>query len=673
MTINALFNSISPLFILSNFNSRTQKKINEKEGELKHMSQVETLNFETESKQILDLMIHSVYSNKDVFLRELVSNASDALDKLNFESITDKNISDLNKDLHIEIIKDKENRTLMIRDNGIGMNHDELVQNIGTIAKSGTKEFVKKIKESKDQSLSSELIGQFGIGFYSAFMVADKVIIETRKAGQEKSYRWTNADEGKYTIEEIEKEAHGTDIILHLKPVDEEDALKDYLDDWQIKSIIKKYSDFVSYPIRMMVPDLDKEGKEVGLKEEVLNSMKAIWHRSAGEVKDEEYHEFYKHITHDWTEPLKVIPYKAEGTMEYSALLFIPSKAPMDLYYRDYQPGIQLYVRNVFILDQCKDILPDYLRFVKGVVDSNDLSLNVSREILQQDRQIQLIRKTLTKKVLDVLKQLKNKDLKEYLKFWHEFGRTLKEGVSFDFENKDKIQDLLLFQSSLTSDDEYISLPDYVERMKTDQEAIYFITGESRKKVENSPHLEAFKDKGYEVLYLTDPIDEMIVSSMFEYKGKKLKSVGKGEVELGSEEERKEAEEKRKEKEKTFKSLFDAVRKHLQEEVKEIRISNRLKSSAVCLVSSDEDMSPQMEQIMKQMNQEVKKQKRIMELNPDHPILEKMQTIFEKNKKDPILKDYSELLFGQALLAEGGQLPEPVKFSKLIADLMIKV
>src|SRR6185295_7696633 len=563
---------------------------------------VETLQFQAETKQLLDIMIHSLYSNKEIFLRELISNASDALDRLRFEALTRPELLEGEEKLEIRLEADRQARTLTIHDNGIGMNREEVIANIGTIAKSGTRELVERIKQGESKQSIAELIGQFGVGFYSSFMAAERVVLTTRRAGESPAVRWESTGDGTYTIEEAEKPGRGTAITLHLKPEDKENGIDDFSDRWVVSRIVHRYSDFVSYPIILKaekdpeIEDLAKE-KETGekpvmpLEEKVLNSMKPIWTRPHSEVTQEEYKDFYRHVSHDWTEPLKVVPYKAEGRIEYQALLFIPSQAPYDLYYVASKPGLQLYVKRVQILEKCEDLLPQYLRFVRGVVDSPDLALNVSREMLQQDRFITLIRKGLTKKVLDSLEEMKEKDYDTYLKFWTEFGRAIKEGTSADYENKERLLELLIFQSS-NDPEKFTTLKDYVSRMKEGQNEIYYLTGESRSQVENSPHLETFKEKGYEVLYLVDTVDELLTQSLHEYGGKKLKSAGKGTVALGSEEEKKQTEEELKAKEEQMKPLLEALQKKLDEHVKQVRLTNRLTSSPVCLVGAEHDYSP---------------------------------------------------------------------------------
>jgi molecular chaperone HtpG len=604
----------------------------------------ETLEFQAEARQLLQLMVHSIYSNKDIFLRELISNASDALDKRRLVALAEDGASP--DDLHIEIEADAGARTLTVRDNGIGMSRDEVVSLIGTIAKSGTAEMLRRLKESKE---SAELIGQFGVGFYSTFMVADKVTLITRKAGDDAGTRWESAGEGTYTIEEVTDAPQGTAVTVHLRPKDEEDALYDYADETKIRQIVKKYSDFISFPIR--------------LGDETLNSMKALWARPRSEVKDEEYTEFYRHISHDWTDPLETIQMRAEGTFEYEALLFIPSRAPHDLFQRDGRRGIQLYVKRVFIMDDSRELMPDYLRFVKGVVDAADLSLNISREILQQDRHIQLIRRRLAKKVLSTIKDLMTKDADKYATFWREFGRAVKEGLLGEADDQKAILDISSFAS--TAGDEPTTLAAYVERMKDGQDEIYFMTGETRAQVENSPHLEAFKAKGYEVLLLTDPVDEIWVDAVPDYDGKKLQSIARGSVDLDS-------EPASEEKTGEFAPLLTWLGETLTDEVKEVRLSTRLTTSPACLVSDSDDITPTLEKMYRAMGQEVPPVKRILELNPDHPLVSGLRTAHEQRADDPNLPETAELLYGTALLAEGGDLTDPARFAKLLADRLAR-
>ncbi|WP_433293436.1 molecular chaperone HtpG [Actinoplanes sp. CA-030573] len=609
---------------------------------------METLEFQAEARQLLQLMVHSIYSNKDIFLRELISNASDALDKLRLATLQDGLEADTS-DLHIEIEADSEARTLTVRDNGIGMTHDEVVELIGTIAKSGTAELLAKVKEASE-ARETELIGQFGVGFYSTFMVADKVTLVTRKAGTEgHGTKWESAGEGTYTIDDAPDAPVGTSVTVHLRPKDEEDALFDYADQWKIKEIVKRYSDFISFPIRM--------------GDETLNSMKALWARPRSEVSDEEYHQFYKHISHDWSDPLEIINMRAEGTFEYEALLFLPSRAPHDLFQRDARRGLQLYVKRVFIMDDSKELIPDYLRFVKGVVDAADLSLNISREILQQDRHIQMIRRRLVKKVLATIKDLLNNNPEKYATFWREFGRALKEGLLNDPDNQKAILDVSTFSS--TAGAEPTTLAAYVERMKEGQEEIYYLTGESRSQVENSPHMEAFQAQGYEVLILTDPVDEIWVEAVPDYDGKKLQSIARGTVDLP-----KDAEEP--EPEGDFAPLLGFLKEKLDENVKEVRLSHRLTTSAACLVSDTDDITPTLEKMYRAMGQEGPRVKRILELNPNHPLVSGLRAAHERSADDPALPETAELLYGTALLAEGGDLEDPARFAKLLADRLAK-
>jgi molecular chaperone HtpG len=613
-------------------------------------------DFQAEVRQLLDLMIHSLYSHKDIFLRELISNASDALDKLRFEAITRPELMPTGE-LEIRLEADAAARTLSVEDNGIGMSRDEVVQNIGTIARSGTKEFLKALRERQSQGVTPEMIGQFGVGFYSSFMVADRITLLTRRAGEETATRWESRGDG-YTIEDAERASAGTTVTLHLKPKDEEDGLEDYTDQHVLSRIVKKHSDFVSYPIR--------------LKAETLNSMKAIWARGKDEVSEEEHREFYKHIAHDWTDPLIHIAVHIEGTFEARALLYIPSKAPFDLWRESSYRGVQLYVKRVFIMDDCKELLPPALRFVRGVVASDDLSLNVSREILQQDRQIQAIRKHLVRRVLGALKEMKEGDAEKYRTFWNEFGAVLKEGlIAFD-EGQERILELVLAPSTFAPAAP-TSLADYVARMKEGQEAIYYMAGPSRAAVERSPQLEVFRDKGYEVVFFTDPIDELWLRLPRELSGKKLVSAAKSDIAPGSADDQKQAEEQRREQEEGFKDLLMTLRAKLQDEVKDVRLSSRLISSPACLVGDEQDLSPHIAELLRRTGQDVPKVKRILELNPTHPLLPKLQALVERDRNDPVLAQCAELLYGQAILAEGGQLPDPAAFSQRIAELLLRV
>ncbi|PTR30568.1 molecular chaperone HtpG [Rhodococcus sp. OK519] len=655
---------------------------------------IEQREFQAETRQILDLMIHSVYSNKDTFLRELVSNASDALDKLKLEAFQDKDLEVDTSDLHVELEVDADARTLTVRDNGIGMSRDEVVDLIGTLAKSGTAELRRKLREAREGAVSEaaqeELIGQFGIGFYSTFMVADTVTLLTRKAGEQHATRWESSGESTYTIESVDDAPQGTSVTLHLKPVDVDDHMYDYTSEQKLREIVKRYSDFIAYPVRMKVerpaPKRDDateegtDGTEDAAVETVtetltLNSMKALWARPRGEVSDDEYNEFYRHVSHSWDDPLEVVPMKAEGTFEYQALLFIPSHAPFDLFAREHRSGIHLYVKRVFIMDDCDELMPEYLRFVKGVVDAQDLSLNVSREILQQDRQIRAIRRRLTKKVLTTIRDMMTSDddtsREKYRTVWSQFGRVLKEGLLSDADNRDILLEISSFPST-HSEDGQTTLAEYVGRMKDGQEQIYFLTGETRQQLEASPHMEAFRAKGLEVLLLTDPVDEMWVTSVPEFDGKPLQSIAKGEVDLDTEEEKKDAEAEREEQGKQFADVLAWLTSTLEEQVKQVRLSTRLTDSPACIVGDDYGMTPSLERMYRASGQEVPHFKRILELNPTHPLVEGLRTAHAERDDDPSLAETAELLYGTALLAEGGELEDPAHFAKMLANRLAR-
>jgi molecular chaperone HtpG len=635
-------------------------------------SKKETHQFKTEVQQMLNLIINSMYSNQDIFLRELIFNASDAIDKLRYNSQTDNNILGDDTEFKIRINRDGITRTLEIIDNGIGMTYDEVVENIGTIAQSGTTAFMEALEQSKkENTLSTELIGQFGIGFYSAFMVADKITLTTRAAGSDTAVKWESAGDGSYTIEETEKDSRGTSIRLHLKKQDKDE--KDYTDEWTIRQIIRQHSDFVSYPVMMDVekdepiPDneliRDKDDKPVGettrkvIKEETLNSMKAIWAKAKNEITEDEHKEFYQHISHDWNPPLAHLHNKFEGVTEYTALLYIPSKAPFDMFQADRKHGIHLYSRRVFIMDDCKDLMPEYLSFIKGVVDAPDLDLNVSREILQQNALVSNIRKNLVKKVLAYLKDM---DSEQYDSFYEEFAAVLKIGIHTDFENRNKVADLARYKTT-KSGDKRIALKEYVDNMQKDQKEIYFITGDNFSSILNSPHLEQLKEKDYEVLLMTDPVDEWVVQSLTEYDGKKLKSAEKGDLDIEKVDDKKKDE---------FTTLFDYIRQTLQDKIKEVKPSTRLKNSVACLSSGDYDMSAYMEKILKSTGQQTEEVKRTLELNMEHPVLTKLKALHEKDEKSEVLKDYSWLLLDMAIIGEGGKVENPSRFSKLVGDMM---
>jgi len=625
-------------------------------------TQVETFEFQAEARQLLRLMVHSIYSNKDTFLRELISNASDALDKIRLEGFLDKDLDVDTDDLHIDIEIDKEQRTLTVRDNGIGMSRDDVVNLIGTIAKSGTAELLERLKKA-NESVSSELIGQFGVGFYASFMVADRVTLLTRRAGQTGATRWESDGQGSYTIEDVDSGPQGTSVTLHLKPADEEDHLFDYTSEWKIREIVKQYSDFIAWPIRMAVERTDAEGTTTR-EAQTVNSMKALWARSKDEVDAAEYKTFYRHVSHDWEDPLETIQMRAEGTFEYQALLFIPSHAPYDLFAREQRRGIQLYVKRVFIMDNCEALMPDYLRFIKGVVDAQDLSLNVSREILQRDRHIQAMRRRLVKKVLATVKDmLAAEDKTNYDKFWTEFGRVVKEGLLSDTENRDTILDIASFPS--TQDPaKPTTLRDYVARMPAGQTKIYYLAGESRALIEHSPHLEAFRAKGFEVLLLTDPVDEIWVEQIPEFDGKQLQSAGKGDAELDTDGEPAD----RDQRDKDFAALLTWLTTTLADDLKEVRLSSRLTESPACVVSDNQDATPALERMYRAMGRELPKTKRILELNPTHPLVTGLRDTHAANPDDPDLAELAQMVYGMALLAEGGELPDPARFIRVLAD-----
>ncbi|MEM9175713.1 MAG: molecular chaperone HtpG [Myxococcota bacterium] len=639
--------------------------------------------FQAETQKLLDLMIHSLYSNKEVFLRELISNASDALDRRRFEAVSNPELA-ADGELAIELTANRIERTLTISDNGIGMRREELVEHLGTIARSGTLEFLKRADKSDDAS--PDLIGQFGVGFYASFMVADEVDVVSRRAGEDAAARWTSKGAGEYALDGATRDEPGTTITLKLKGVDGEAGLSDFADEWILRNVVKKYSDFVAYPIKLtiveeaMAPE-PEEGEDVidvtpgepteRAVEEPLNSMKAIWTRPESEVEDGDFDEFYKHITHDFQDPMLRVSTSIEGTFEAKALLYVPSKAPYDLYHRERaHNGVQLYVRRVFIMDECRELLPEWLRFVRGVVDAEDLSLNVSREMLQQDKQIQTIRKHLVKKVADSLKKMSKDDPEAYLSFWGEFGPVVKEGLLDWEEKRDRIFDLVLAPSTRHETD-LTSLSEYVERMPEDQEAIYYIAGPNLDVLRRSPHLEAFRDQGVEVVFLTDPVDEVWANQgPIEYAGKPFRSIGHGEVELGSDEDKEKAKEDLEKKEESFSDLLAAMQASIDDTVKEIRLSSRLKRSASCLVLEEGDLSPQLEAMLRQAGQAIPDRKPILELNPDHSVVAALGKRFEANPTDARIGKSAKLLLGQAILAEGGQLDDPTGFAELVNELM---
>ncbi len=633
-----------------------------------------TYEFQTDTKPLLDLMVHSLYTTKDIFLRELISNASDALDRLRFEALTKPELLDQDNKLEIRLETDRDARTLTVSDNGIGMSREEVVANIGTIARSGTRELRSQANAGEE---IAKMIGQFGVGFYSSFMVADKVVLITRRAGSDEAIRWESTGDGEYTLSETEKSGRGTSITLHLKPVDPEAGIEDYTDKWILARTVKRYSDFVSYPViypdvKAASADTETAEKPAIVEDKILNTMKPLWTRPATEVTNDEYNQFYRNMFHDHGEPLLTLHLKAEGRFEYQVLLFTPPNAPQDLYYQSTETELRLYAKGVLIMERCTELLPRYLRFIKGVVDSADLPLNISRQMLQQDRHLAQIRKWVVAKLLNEFVNLSTKDPERYLDLWKQFGRAIKEGVGMDRDNRETLISLLLFQSS--HDPEKLStLKDYVGRMKADQQQIFYLTGESRSVIENSPHLEAFKEKSYEVLYLTDPVDELLVQTLPEFEGHQLKSVGKGTVELGSGEEKEQLRKELEEQQAQAAGLLELLQKRLDAHVKEVRLTNRLTTSPVCLVAALEfDDSPFVERLLQRGKGGGPKQRRIMELNPKHEIYLKMEERFRKDGGDQILNDYADLLFGYALLAEGSELSDPVQFNRVLGSLLTR-
>lgn len=625
----------------------------------------EKMEFKTEVKELLNLMIHSLYSHKEIFLRELISNASDAIDKARHESLTNKEIAEACGEWKIKIIPDKAAATLTVSDNGIGMTRDEAAAELGTIAHSGTREFMQALKDASQKDRPG-LIGQFGVGFYSSYMVADRVTVMSRKATEKtnKAIKWESTADGTYTIDAATRERPGTDVVLHLKADD-----KKYLDEWEIRDVVRKYSDYIEHPVVMDItrekPDpADKDKRITTTEEETLNARKAIWLKDPSEIKQEEYNDFYKHVSHDYQDPAKVIHYKAEGTSEFTALIYLPQHAPYGILYQDFKIGPMLYVNRVQIMDHCAELLPEYLRFVRGVVDSSDLPLNVSREILQSNRHIAVIKKNITKKVLDALAEMKKNDAAAYEKLHKEFGRVLKEGIHFDSSRKEEIADLLLFASTKTQAGKYTTLDEYFKNMPIAQDAIYYITGRPDESVLQSPYLEAFRTKGYEVLVLTDDIDDLIMLDLGEYKGKKLKNVVKGDVSLDKTTESEKEAQKGK-----FEKLLARFKERLKDEVKDVRLSGRLTDSASCLVADEGGLDPQMEKLLKSMGQDVPAQKRILEINPAHPVFEVMNNMLASGADEQV-REYIDLLYNQSLLLEGSKLKDPAAFARSVAKLM---
>ena len=647
-----------------------------------------THEFQAETKELLNLMIHSIYTNHEIFLRELISNASDAIDKLHFESLQNRDILEGNEDYEIFLVPDKESHTLTISDNGIGMTKDEVVENIGTIAKSGTKAFLEQLQKAKENNAEltdKEMIGQFGVGFYSAFMVAEKVTITTRKAGTSEAVRWESTGDGSYTLEDCEKESRGTTITITLgKEFYGDEAEENFTDTWNLQNLVKKYSDYVRYPIKMNFETeempRDDEGKIIEGAEKIkkielktLNSMQPLWTKSKNDITKEEYTEFIKNQFHEWEEPMEVFHNKAEGGVEYTSLLYIPAKAPFNLYHTDYEPGVQLYSRHVFIMDKCKDLLPDYLRFVKGLVDSPDLSLNISRELLQQSRELKTIGKNLEKTILKALERMLKNDREKYEKFWQEFGKSLKIGIynsMYTGSNViDKLKELLLFASS--KEGKEVSLKEYVERMPESQKKIYYATGTDKATIEKLPQMELLKEKGLEVLYLLDPVDEFAIETIRTYSDKEFQSISRGDLDLDDAE----SQEAKKETEEIAKNNDDLVKdikEVLGDKVAEVKISSRLKSGAVCLVADAMGPSLSMEHTFAAMDNPMFKAKRILEINPKHDLFSKLQILHANGKDDADFTDYCDLLYTQALIIEGIMPENPVDFANKIAKMMAK-
>ncbi|MDQ5889196.1 MAG: HptG [Pseudomonadota bacterium] len=624
----------------------------------------ETLGFQAEVKQLLQLMIHSLYSNKEIFLRELVSNASDACDKLRFEAIADPALLENDSELKIGVFFDKDARTITIRDNGIGMSRQEVIENIGTIAKSGTKAFFETL--TGDAKKDANLIGQFGVGFYSSFIIADSVTLITRRAGlsAEHGVKWESGGEGDFNIENVDKAERGTEIILHLR-----DGEDEFLNDWRLRSIIRKYSDHITLPILMQKSaSVDAEGKEQPSNEtEAVNQASALWARPKNDISEEQYKEFYKHVAHDFADPLAWSHAKVEGRQEYTELLYIPTRKPFDLWDRERQHGIKLYVRRVFIMEDVERLLPQYLRFVRGVIDSNDLPLNVSREILQHSKDVDTIRAGCTKKVLGLLDDLASNDADKFKTFWQEFGTVFKEGIGEDHANKERVAKLCRFASTHTgSADQTVSLDDYIARMKEGQDKIYYVTADSFAAASNSPHLEVYRKKGVEVLLLADRVDEWVVSNLHQYAEKALQSVAKGSLDLGLLEDENEKSQLQNDAD-AFKPLTDKIAETLSEQVKEVRVTHRLTDSAACLVADEHAMSGNLERLLKQAGQDVHSSKPILEINPQHMFVRKLQADIGSDR----FSDWSHILFDQALLAEGGQLEDPAGFVKRLNSLIL--
>lgn len=624
----------------------------------------ETRGFATEAKQLLHLMIHSLYSNKEIFLRELVSNASDAADKLRFEALAKPELFESDPDLRIRIEFDKDAGTITIDDNGIGMSRDEVIDHLGTIAKSGTAQFLENL--TGDQRKDSQLIGQFGVGFYSAFIVADKVEVITRRAGlnADDAVHWVSSGEAEYTIENAEKASRGTCVIIHLKKGEEE-----FADGWRLRSIIKKYSDHISLPIIMKKENVGEEEKDAAPEDETINKATALWTRSRADITDEEYDEFYKHISHDFEKPLTWSHNRVEGKLDYTSLLYVPARAPFDLYQRESSKGLKLYVQRTFIMDQAEQFLPMYLRFIKGVVDSNDLSLNVSREILQRDPNVDSMKSALTKRALDMLTKMAANDPEKYTTFWNQFGQVLKEGPAEDFSNREKIAKLLRFSTTHTNQpDQNQSLDEYIERMKDGQEKIYYVVAENFNTAKNSPHLEVFRKKGIEVLLLTDRVDDWLMGHLSEYKDKPLQDVAKGELDLG-EIESEEEKQAQKKTEEQFESMLERLKAALESSVEDVRVTHRLTDSPACLVVGEHDMGAQMRRLLESAGQHVPESKPIIEINPGHPLVIKL----DQEQDEDRFADLAKVLFDQASLAEGGHLKDPAAYVQRLNKLLLEL
>lgn len=646
----------------------------------------ERYEFQAETKQLLDLMIHSIYTNREIFLRELISNGSDAIDKLHYEALTNRDLLEGDTEFSIRLAIDKDKKTLTVADNGIGMDKEDIKANIGTIARSGTKAFLERLKAEKEDNENvsdKELIGQFGVGFYSAFMVAKAVTVLTRKAGTDTGYCWKSTGDGSYTLTECDVKHHGTAVVLELK--DEfTTGEDDFLDESRLSELVKKYSDYIRYPIMMNVTVKEVPKNEDGQPVEgadpiektelkTLNSMQPLWTRNKSDIKDEEYADFFRHQFYEWEKPMEVFHTKAEGTVEYTALLFIPGSAPMNLYYSDYEPGIQLYSRHVFIMDKCKDLLPEYLRFVKGLVDSPDLSLNISREMLQQSRNLKVIGKNLEKTILKTLARKAEKERSEYEKFWNEFGKSIKIGIYSGMmtgeNNADKLKDLVLFYSARQG--RLVTLKEYVEAMKDGQQKIYYAVGKDKESIDALPQTELLKDRELDVLYLFDPVDEFAIEALHEYDGKSFHSVSRGDLDLDDDtfkEEKKKNEDLAKDNE----GLLQDVKKALESKVVDVRLSNRLKSGAVCLVADAAGPSVAMEQAFAGADNPFMKARRILEINPHHELFNKLKTLHDGETNKDAFKEYSELLYDQALLLEGIMPEDPVVFAQRLAKMMAK-